>query len=1320
MGKNNIAKALPVTALHTRLSQNKISMAGAIFGLLLLALLRPWTAHAINASAEPVDLQQPDGTRITLRVQGDEFFHYYEDLNGFTVMRDRGNYVYANLDATGNFSPTPWAVGKADPAAQGLKKKILPPAQIRGKRRAEVFAAEAATTTGTAATSSSAPQKVLPTGTVKNLVILCKFSDHSLGTHTRAEADYSVVFNNVGTNATLAPSGSVRDFYLQNSYNTCTITSTIAAWVTLPQTEAYYGNGNDGLGSYPHNGQRMTEDALNAANSLVNFSQFDADNDGYVDAITIIHSGYGGETGGGGGDWMWSHRWSLPTPWSSGDLNGNNVSVKVRPYHTEPALWGTSGTAIVRIGVICHETGHFFGLPDFYDTDQSSEGIGSYCLMANSWGFDGTQLHPPHFSAYCKNFLGWLTPSTISPGAYSLPMVEASPTVYKITQGYPNGEYLLIENRQPYGFESDIPQGGLAIWHIDTLKTDNRSEGYPGQPGWPGNNSHYKIALLQADGQFDLEHNDNRGDSGDVFRGGGVSFIRPGPGNHPNTDAYQNGVVLQTANIITNISVSSSTMTFTYSAGSGAPSFTSQPTNRTVMTGNDVTLSCGAIGSSPMFYQWRFNSTNLVGQTNGNLILPSITTNEAGSYSVTVSNSFNTITSSNAVLTVTPLLTLAQAVDALALNWTTTSIGPWVPQTAVTHDGADAAQCGALEDLQTTSVQTTVNGPGTLTFWWKVSSEPGFDFLILYTNGVQVTAISGTNAGWTQVTRSIGAGTWNLLWTYAKDESLSIGADTAWLDQVTYTGPTAPVITTHPQDATVEVGDPAHLSVAASGTSLLYQWKKDGGILAGQTGSAFHLNSAQTNNSGVYSVIVSNSAGWVTSSNATLMVVEPCLFTLTPQSTNSDVAGFSGSVLITASDLSCAWSVIETNDWVTITSATSGTGSAVVTYTVAANSNAIPRTAILQIAGETFTLTQDGAPGSAALAGKTVSFAVTNGTGEFPTNGSFLAIISPITNTYRMVAVTGDTNISAGAYIYALGGLSNAVLVLESTNIQLTFNTPTTGSFLAANTNGDTQAGTFAILATAPDFNNDGRIDLVFQRSNRQQASWLLRGTTILSLARLSAGTSPGTAWNLGAEADLNADDQPDLVWQHTDGRVMTWLMSASNFNGSLPLKKARTGWKLVAAADFNEDTRCDLLFLHTTGKLAVWYMNGTTNTGGLTLNSGKSIGTGSIIAGVGDFDGNGSVDVLIQNSAGKLAAWYLQKGAFLRNGYLAAGKTAGSGWFARGVGDFDGDGKTDVVFQHSTGKIRMWFLNRSQFLRTTTLNGGVPIALQWQLIGPR
>ena len=136
------------------------------------------------------------------------------------------------------------------------------------------------------------------------------------------------------------------------------------------------------------------------------------------------------------------------------------------------------------------------------------------------------------------------------------------PKFYRVDAGFPINEYLLIENRQPSGIESCMPQGGLAIWHIDDDANYN-TEGYPGQGSWPANGNHYRVALLQADGNYNLEKGNNRGDSGDTHHGAGVDAIGPGPGGHPNTDSYQDGSnIFQTGNTITNISNSGANMTF--------------------------------------------------------------------------------------------------------------------------------------------------------------------------------------------------------------------------------------------------------------------------------------------------------------------------------------------------------------------------------------------------------------------------------------------------------------------------------------------------------------------------------------------------------------------------------------------------------------------------------------------------------------------------------------------------------------------------------------------------------------------------------------
>jgi hypothetical protein len=238
----------------------------------------------------------------------------------------------------------------------------------------------------------------------------------------------------------------------------------------------------------------------------------------------------------------------------------------VTSYHISPAIWGTCGSTIGRIGVIAHETGHFLGLPDLYDSDsRGGSGIGSYGLMANSWGFDGSQKYPPHFCAWSKIQLGWLSPTVISPGNHSLPQVQTSASVYRIDHGFPSGEYLLIENRQRVGFDAVMPQGGLAIWHIDDT-TGYNTEGYPGQANWPSNGNHYRVALLQADGGYDLERGADRGDAWDVWHSGAelAPSNAPNTGPFPNTDAYQNGTLIQTNNRIANVSAAGATMTFSY------------------------------------------------------------------------------------------------------------------------------------------------------------------------------------------------------------------------------------------------------------------------------------------------------------------------------------------------------------------------------------------------------------------------------------------------------------------------------------------------------------------------------------------------------------------------------------------------------------------------------------------------------------------------------------------------------------------------------------------------------------------------------------
>ncbi len=377
-----------------------VLIAALIFVVVLCVV--PKVSFAINSSPHAYEVKQPDGTPIKLKIKGSKYYHWEEDLNGYTVVKKNGKFVYGKRNAKGRVIATDHEVGKANPKALGLSKHIIPTPEVLGQIRPDFSPAPG---DGSSSSNFSTSPESVANGTLKNLVVLIEFADHTLRS-LPSEGDIDVLFNSFGGDQYLAPTGSVRDVYLENSYGQLELNSTVYVWVTVSNTEEYYADGNSGLSSKIW---EALEDALNQVDNGLDFNQFDEDNDGYIDAITFLHSGYGAEWGGTDAEGthytnrIWSHKWSIQPAWTSQE------GIKVGSYHISPSLWGTSGSQIGRIGVIAHETGHYLGLPDLYDTDSSpGNGIGSYGLMANSWGFDGSQLYPPHMCPWSKIQLGWV------------------------------------------------------------------------------------------------------------------------------------------------------------------------------------------------------------------------------------------------------------------------------------------------------------------------------------------------------------------------------------------------------------------------------------------------------------------------------------------------------------------------------------------------------------------------------------------------------------------------------------------------------------------------------------------------------------------------------------------------------------------------------------------------------------------------------------------------------------------------------------------------------------------------------------------------
>lgn len=381
-----------------------------------------------------------------------------------------------------------------------------------------------------------------PSGNFNALVLLVDFSDKA----SNVSADFfdTLVF---GTG-----SGTVRDFYSEVSYTTLTIVAVTLpseiGWLRAPQTYAYYVNGQNGFGSYPQNAQRLVEDVVDAADSVVDFSQYDNDGDGYVDALFVVHAGPGAEYTGSNYD-IWSHKWSVYTP-------KVKDGVTILDYSMEPEFWAIPND--MTIGVFAHELGHVFGLPDLYDVDYSSQGAGEWSLMAGgSW--NGTLGDSPaHPDAWCLYQLGFAEPTVLTedtPGL-SINAVETVPEIYYAWGcGTPNSEYFLLENRQKIGYDAGLPGAGLLIWHVDESRWSNDGECRNQQNcECP---THYLVALEQADGLLELESMFGYGDAGDPFPGSTNNRAFT-PSSTPNSGSYEN-CASQVS--VTSISDSAVTMT---------------------------------------------------------------------------------------------------------------------------------------------------------------------------------------------------------------------------------------------------------------------------------------------------------------------------------------------------------------------------------------------------------------------------------------------------------------------------------------------------------------------------------------------------------------------------------------------------------------------------------------------------------------------------------------------------------------------------------------------------------------------------------------
>ncbi|MBP3374370.1 MAG: M6 family metalloprotease domain-containing protein [Bacteroidaceae bacterium] len=425
--------------------------------LSLVSMLMGVPARRVRFVADQID-----GSRIALTLCGDERLHYYlTDDAQPVVCADDGGYYYAKLNVTGILSPS--SVLAHEPSernvvesnylkARGDSRKLL-----SGVKRSSRMQRPAPVRNASATRSAFV-------GTKKGLVILAQFPD-CVFTMPDAKDYYQAVLNGNGAPQYGIPS-SVSNYFKDQSNGLFDLKFDVVGPVTVSNKVSYYGSNNSwGDDLRP---EKMVEEAVRLSSSQVDFSDYDWDNDGYVDQIFVLYAGYS-EAQGAAAYTIWPHAYNLSYAGITPPMfNG----VKIDAYACSSELSGKSGSTPDGIGTFCHEFSHNLGLPDLYDIDYSG-GYGMYIWSLMDAGcYCGPNLCgevPCNFTGYERWLCGWSDLTELKEGCVidNMPSVSAYGPTYLVRNRSYADEYYLLENRQQTGWDAYLPAHGLLVMHVD-------------------------------------------------------------------------------------------------------------------------------------------------------------------------------------------------------------------------------------------------------------------------------------------------------------------------------------------------------------------------------------------------------------------------------------------------------------------------------------------------------------------------------------------------------------------------------------------------------------------------------------------------------------------------------------------------------------------------------------------------------------------------------------------------------------------------------------------------------------------------------------
>ncbi|MDD5457974.1 MAG: M6 family metalloprotease domain-containing protein [Phycisphaerae bacterium] len=463
---------------------------------LLIILLLPAIVFAAPYKGDEFELKQPDGSHVTVRVWGDEYFQHVESLEGYTLVRDKKNrwICYAGLSNDGTELVSTGEIYKHDKAEykepKGRQKHIRLPVNIRKQKALKVKrlleqppAAMPGDEAGAETQILAEFLAVLINTQIYGLTLLIDFPDEP-NTISRSEIQNYV--NQPGYTG-YSNNGSVYDFFYDISNGNLEYTNYVTDYYTALHNKDYYTDENIAIGV---RARELILEALNALEaSGFDFSTLSVDSGNYILAINAF---YAGAVDNAWSEGLWPHKSSMYSFTADGVKSGDYQITNI----------GTS----LGLRAFCHENGHMIcDWPDMYDYGYESKGLGNFCLMSSG----GSNTNPVPPNPYLRDFCGWQTAIDIYGigGLYNA--VSNGFEMYRYVNSGNDREFFLIESILRTGRWSYCPDEGLAIWHIDKDGDNDNEQMTP--------TLHYMVSLEQADNDFDLENGSNYGDSTDLF-----------------------------------------------------------------------------------------------------------------------------------------------------------------------------------------------------------------------------------------------------------------------------------------------------------------------------------------------------------------------------------------------------------------------------------------------------------------------------------------------------------------------------------------------------------------------------------------------------------------------------------------------------------------------------------------------------------------------------------------------------------------------------------------------------------------------------------